>query len=70
MKEMHIIVRGIELRKIFKDDTDNYGEVLVDHLEPGAEYEITIAAACYKPFLTVAKLDVSRNIGLVLLEKR
>lgn len=48
---------------------NNYGEVIVDKLSPGAEYEVTIAAAGYKPFTTVVRLDESRNIGLVLLEK-
>ena len=48
---------------------NTYGEVIVDKLEPGAEYEVTIAAGGYKPFTTVVKLDESLNIGLVLLEK-
>lgn len=48
---------------------NNYGEVIVDGLAPGAEYEVTIAADGYKPFTTLVTLDDSRNIGLVLLEK-
>ncbi|MCF8095262.1 MAG: hypothetical protein K9J79_07865 [Desulfobacteraceae bacterium] len=48
---------------------NNYGEVLLDKLEPGVEYEVTIAAAGYKPYVTVVRPDESLNIGLVLLEK-
>jgi len=48
---------------------NNYGEVIVDKLTPGAEYEVTIAADGYKPVTTEVKLDDSLNIGLVLLEK-
>ena len=47
---------------------NNYGEVVVDRLEPGAEYEITIGAVGYKPFTKVVKLNMSLNLGLVLLE--
>lgn len=48
---------------------NNYGEVVVDRLEPGAEYDVTITASGYKPFTTSLKLDESLNLGLVLLEK-
>lgn len=48
---------------------NNYGEVIVDTLEPGAEYEVTVTAAGCKPFTTVVKLEISLNIGLVLLER-
>jgi hypothetical protein len=48
---------------------NNYGEVIVDRLEPGADYEITLNAADYKPYTTAVKLEESLNIGLVLLKK-
>jgi Fe-S-cluster-containing dehydrogenase component len=48
---------------------NNYGDVRVDELEPGAEYEVSIEAAGYKPYATKVKLDESRNLGLVLLER-
>lgn len=48
---------------------NNYGEVVVDGLEPGGEYEITVIAEGYKSFKVEVKLDESLNIGLVLLEK-
>lgn len=55
--------------KAGEGSANNYGEVIVDKLEPGAEYEVAIAAAGYKPFATMVTLDDSLNIGLVLLEK-
>ena len=48
---------------------NNYGEVTVDMLEPGAKYDITISSKGYKPFTTRVTLSESINIGLVLLEK-
>lgn len=55
--------------KVGEAKTNNYGEFRVDGLEPGAEYEVSITAEGYQPFITSAKLDVSRNLGLVLLER-
>jgi Fe-S-cluster-containing dehydrogenase component len=49
--------------------TNNYGEFLVDRLEPGAEYTVTIEAAGYKPFTTTVTLPESLNLGLILLQK-
>jgi Fe-S-cluster-containing dehydrogenase component len=48
--------------------TNNYGDVRVDKLEPSAEYEVLIEAAGYKPHSARVTLDVSRNLGLVLLD--
>jgi Fe-S-cluster-containing dehydrogenase component len=48
---------------------NNYGEFVVDRLEPGASYDVSIEAADYKPYSTTVTLDKSLNIGLVLLEK-
>jgi len=47
---------------------NNFGEVVVDRLEAGAEYTVTTTASGYKPFTTLVKLDESLNLGLVLLE--
>ena len=55
--------------KVGEGTANNYGEVIVDKLASGTEYEVTIAAADYRPFSTVVKLDESLNLGLVLLEK-
>ena len=55
--------------KVGEGLANNYGEVLVDRLEPGFEYEISIEARGYKPFTTMVKINESINIGLVLLEK-
>lgn len=48
---------------------NNYGEFVVDRLEPGSEYDVTIEAKGYTPYSTHVKLDKSMNLGLVLLEK-
>ena len=50
-------------------ETNNYGEFVVDKLEPGAEYQVTIEAAGYKPYSTSVKVDNSINLGLVMLER-
>lgn len=49
--------------------TNNYGEFIVDGLQPGASYEVTIESAGYKAYATTVTLDESLNIGLVMLEK-
>lgn len=48
---------------------NNYGEFVVDKLEPGSEYEVKIEAGEYRPFATKVKLDASLNLGLILLQK-
>jgi Fe-S-cluster-containing dehydrogenase component len=49
--------------------SNNYGEFVVDKLEPGKEYAVTVEAAGYKPYSTNVKVDASVNIGDVVLEK-
>jgi Fe-S-cluster-containing dehydrogenase component len=49
--------------------TNNYGDFVVDKLEPGNEYDLTVSAAGYKPATVVVTLDASRNLGSLFLEK-
>jgi len=49
--------------------SDSFGEVLVDRLEPGKEYAVRIAAAGYRAAVMTAKLDESRDLGTVMLER-
>jgi Fe-S-cluster-containing dehydrogenase component len=56
-------------RQVGEAFANNYGEFVVDGLEPGGEYEVTISAAGYKPYAAKTKLDESLNLGLILLEK-
>ena len=49
--------------------SDNFGEVLVDELEPGKEYAVTLTLDGYKPADASVKLDESRNLGTLVLEK-
>jgi Fe-S-cluster-containing dehydrogenase component len=48
---------------------NNYGEFVVDHLEPGGEYIVAIEASGYKPVTRTVTLDESLNLGLIKLEK-
>jgi len=49
--------------------SDNFGEVLVDRLEPGKEYAVTLTTPGYEPASMSVKLEQSRNLGTVVLEK-
>ena len=48
---------------------NNYGEFVVDDLEPGKSYDVAIAADGYKAVTKTVTLDESLNLGLVMLEK-
>jgi Fe-S-cluster-containing dehydrogenase component len=48
---------------------NNYGEFVVDYLEPGKSYDVKIEAAGYQAMAKTVTLDESLNLGLVLLEK-
>lgn len=48
---------------------NNYGEFVVDGLEPGGEYDVVIEASGYMTYTTTTTLDKSLNLGLVLLER-
>ena len=48
---------------------NNYGEFVVDKLEPGGSYEVTIEAAGYKPYSATVTLEKSLNMGVIMLEK-
>ncbi len=49
--------------------SDTFGEALVDHLEPGKEYALTVEAAGYKTAQMKVTVDKSVNVGAVFLEK-
>jgi Fe-S-cluster-containing dehydrogenase component len=55
--------------KVGEGAVNNYGEFVVDKLKPGAEYEVKIEAAGYKPYSSKAKLEKSVNLGQIFLEK-
>jgi Fe-S-cluster-containing dehydrogenase component len=52
-----------------RGESNAFGEFIVDGLDPGAEYDVTVEAAGYEPATCAVKLDASLNIGTVLLEK-
>jgi Fe-S-cluster-containing dehydrogenase component len=47
---------------------DTFGEFVIDKLEPGGEYTVTIGASGYVPVARTVTLDESRNLGTVVLE--
>ena len=48
---------------------DLFGEVMIDHIEPGHEYVVRIVADGYKPAELTVQVDASLNAGTVVLEK-
>ncbi len=48
---------------------NNYGEFVVDRLEPGTECEVVIEAAGYKQLSAAARLDKCLNLGQLFLER-
>jgi Fe-S-cluster-containing dehydrogenase component len=48
--------------------TNNYGDFVIDRLEPG-KYEVTVNAAGYNATSRVVELKESLNIGVLFLEK-
>jgi Fe-S-cluster-containing dehydrogenase component len=54
--------------KIGEATTNNYGDFVVDKLEPGT-YELSVNAGGYKASSQAVNLKESVNVGVVLLEK-
>jgi Fe-S-cluster-containing dehydrogenase component len=48
---------------------NNYGEFVVDRLEPGRTYEVFVEAAGYKPHSASVTPQRSVNMGLIMLDK-
>jgi Fe-S-cluster-containing dehydrogenase component len=48
---------------------DTFGDVLVDMLEQGREYNVTVSHDGYEPVTLAVMLDDNRNLGRVFLEK-
>lgn len=48
---------------------NNYGEFVVDKLDPGKEYSVRVEAPDYQACSATVSLDKSLNMGLILLEK-
>ena len=56
-------------RKVGEAKSNNYGDFVVDRLEPGREYTLTVSAAGYKPATVAVRLDKSQSLGSLFLEK-
>ena len=48
---------------------DNYGQFLMDALEEGTEYEVTIETPGYKKFTAHITPNKSANLGYIVLER-
>ena len=49
--------------------TNNYGEFVVDRLEPGKDYVVTLHAEGYESATVPVTLDTSRTLATVFLHK-
>jgi Fe-S-cluster-containing dehydrogenase component len=56
-------------RTVGEATTNNYGDFVVDRLEPGAQYLVTLTATGYKTATVPVSLDTSRTLAPVFLEK-
>lgn len=54
---------------VAEGQVNNYSEFVIDKLEPGEEYAVSVEAPGYKPYATTVKLDASLNLGEILLER-
>ncbi|HJW74979.1 MAG TPA: 4Fe-4S dicluster domain-containing protein [Thermoleophilia bacterium] len=61
------VVASRDGQKAGEATTDNYGGFLIDRLEPGAEYTLTVEGAGYRPETIVVDLKESRTLGPVFL---
>ena len=52
-----------------KSLADNYGDVVLDDLEPGREYALTVTADGYRAVTLAVRLESSRTLDKVLLQK-
>ncbi len=49
--------------------SDNYGQVLVDKLEPGKDYVVTVAHDGYEAVAVPVRLEASRTLETIVLKK-
>lgn len=49
--------------------TNNYGEFVLDKLDPGASYTLTVDAPGYRPLTREIHLEASSTLGRIFLEK-
>ena len=56
-------------RAVGEATTNNFGDFVVDRLEPGAEYIVTLAAAGYRTATVTVSLEASLTLETVFLEK-
>jgi Fe-S-cluster-containing dehydrogenase component len=58
-----------EGRAVGEAVTDNFGDFVVDRLEPGKAYVVTLAAAGYRTASVPVTLDTSTTLATVFLER-
>ena len=52
-----------------KGTANNYGEFIIDRLDPGTAYTVTVEADGYQLYTTTVTPDESVNLGTIFLEK-
>jgi Fe-S-cluster-containing dehydrogenase component len=62
-------VVGLAGQKVGEAKTNNYGDFVVDKLEAGKDYTLTVSAAGYKAVSVAVTLDKSKSLGSLFLEK-
>jgi Fe-S-cluster-containing dehydrogenase component len=62
-------VVGLAGQKVGEAATNNYGDFVVDKLEAGKDYTLTVSAAGYKAVSVAVTLDKSKSLGSLFLEK-
>ena len=55
--------------KVGEAVSDNYGQVLVDKLEPGKDYVLTVDLDGYEAVATPVRLETSRTLETIVLKK-
>ena len=60
---------SLDGREIGRATTDNYGAFLIDKLEPGREYTLTLEGAGYQSLSVPVKLGESVTLGALFLRK-
>jgi len=63
-----VVVGGTAVR-VGDGVANNYGEFVIDGLDLCGEYQVTVGAPGYRPFVKTIRLDNSINLGTILLDR-
>ncbi len=63
------VVVELDGRTVGEAVADNYGDVLIDRLDPGKEYKLVASAPGYRPASCAVRLEESMTLAPVVLER-